>query len=240
MKFLNFRDINIESASTWEGKAILSFDIDWAIDPVVNDVLDLLDSVNIKATFFITHQTPILDRIRANPNYELGIHPNFNPLIEQKPHALSAKQTLENLLTIVPEAKVIRSHGMTHSGSWLTIYKEMGIKYLSQYYMGGVETIQPFAHINGLVEAPIYFADDGYAFEKELGKDFDLALSLSSNLNFLKVFNFHPIHLKLNTPNISFYNKSRAYFHSIEDLNNIKYKGHGVFSLFKKLVNLNE
>lgn len=237
MDFINFSDIDLENPDSWRGKAILSFDIDWAIDPVIDEVLNFLDEVDVKATFFVTHQTEMLTRIRANSKYELGIHPNFNPLIERDPNALSAKETLEQILKIVPEAKVLRSHGMTHSGRWLSLYKEMGIEFLSQYYMGGVNTIQPFAHINGLIEAPIFFADDGYAFENEHGRIWDLESAFKANKEFLKVFNFHPIHIKLNTPNFTYYDKARHTFHSINELNGYIYFGFGVRNIFKKLTN---
>lgn len=237
MDFINFSDIDLQNSDSWKGKAILSFDIDWAIDPVIDDVLDLLDEAGLKATFFITHQTETLNRIRANSKYELGIHPNFNPLIEKNPNALSAKETLEQILKIVPEAKVLRSHGMTHSGRWLSLYKEMGIEFLSQYYMGGVNSIQPFAHINGLVEAPIFFADDGFAYESGQGKNWDIESSIKPNKEFLKVFNFHPIHIKLNTPDFTYYDKARHTFHSINELNNHIYTGFGVRNIFKKLTN---
>jgi hypothetical protein len=239
MEFIHFRDINLNNSETWRGKSILSFDIDWAIDPIIDDVVSLLDAANIKATFFVTHDTKVLNRIRANSNYELGIHPNFNPLIEINPDALSAKETLQDILRVVPEAKVLRSHGMTHSGRWLSLYKELGIEYLSQYYMGGVDTIQPFSHINGIVEAPIFFADDGYAFERDLGK-YNVEPSFNEKSEFLRVFNFHPIHLKLNTPDMSYYNRSRAFFTNLEELNNSVYEGHGVLSLFKQLINCHD
>lgn len=237
MDFINFSDIDLQNSNSWKGKAILSFDIDWAIDPVIDDVLDLLDEARIKATFFVTHQTETLNRIRANSKYELGIHPNFNPLIEKGPNALSARETLVQILKIVPEAKVLRSHGMTHSGRWLSLYRELGIEFLSQYYMGGVNSIQPFAHINGLVEAPIFFADDGFAYENEHGRTWDMESGIKANKDFLKVFNFHPIHIKLNTPNFTYYDKARHAFSSINELNRYIYSGFGVRDIFKKLTN---
>ena len=45
MDFINFSDIDLQDSASWKGKAILSFDIDWAIDPVIDDVLDLLSNI---------------------------------------------------------------------------------------------------------------------------------------------------------------------------------------------------
>jgi len=56
----------------------LTFDLDWACDCVIEDTLLLLEHENVPATIFVTHDTPLLKRMRENPNIELGVHPNFN------------------------------------------------------------------------------------------------------------------------------------------------------------------
>lgn len=58
----------------------LTFDIDWAHDTILEYTVDLLEKHEVAATFFVTHDTPVLNRLRDNPLFELGIHPNFNPL----------------------------------------------------------------------------------------------------------------------------------------------------------------
>ncbi|OEK05219.1 polysaccharide deacetylase WbmS family protein [Roseivirga misakiensis] len=237
MNFIHFKDIDLSQPISWRSKALLSFDIDWAIDEVVHELIDLLDERKVKATFFITHKSETVDRIRSLDHLEVGIHPNFNPLIGQEPTADSARISLERLLNLAPEACVLRSHGMTHSGRWLPLYKELGIKFLSQYYMGGVSTIQPFAHINGLVEAPVFFADDGYAFFKEEGRSFNTAQLFRSDYKYLRVFNFHPIHIKLNTPTLSHYNNARSDFKDMDALNKRQYEGYGVRNIFTRLIN---
>ena len=111
--FINFKEVIPEEGETWKGKRILSFDIDWAIDEVIHDVLDVVEGADVRATFFVTHYTKCIDRIRSNPKLELGIHPNFNPLLEKAQDANLPLDTLRNLIEFVPEAKVIRSHSMT-------------------------------------------------------------------------------------------------------------------------------
>ncbi len=68
--------------STWRGRIFLTFDLDWAHDEVINDAIDLVEAVDVPATWFVTHATPTLERLRANPKFELGVHPNFNPLLD--------------------------------------------------------------------------------------------------------------------------------------------------------------
>ena len=81
MHFGKVSEISLEEPSSYE-KVFLTFDIDWASDFVLEYCIDLIESAQVKATFFVTHETPLLERLRENPNFELGIHPNFNPLLE--------------------------------------------------------------------------------------------------------------------------------------------------------------
>lgn len=209
-EFIKFSEIDLNHLESWKGKKIISFDIDWTIDEVILDVIELVEQFDVKCTFFVTHDTPVLKRLRTNENIQLGIHPNFNPLIDSQDEANTARRTLEKLMEIVPEATVIRSHSMTHSARWLSMYKEFGLTHLSQYYMGGVETIQPFKHVNGLIETPVYFADDGYVFVQD-HKEWknDSIDKILGDAKYIKVYNFHPIHLSLNTDSFDFYNETR-------------------------------
>lgn len=81
MVFGNIGEIDLENPGSYQ-KIFLTFDIDWASDEVLEYCIDIVEKANIKATWFVTHETPLLGRLRANPNFELGIHPNFNPLLE--------------------------------------------------------------------------------------------------------------------------------------------------------------
>ncbi len=76
--FKNISSIVVNEEHTWKDKIFLTFDIDWANDDVLNDTIDLIERSDIAATWFVTHDTPVLNRLRANPRFELGIHPNFN------------------------------------------------------------------------------------------------------------------------------------------------------------------
>jgi hypothetical protein len=235
--FINFKEINLDVPSGWKGKRILSFDVDWALDEVIEDVISLIEEVNIKCTFFITHTTDLLSRMRNNPNIELGIHPNFNPLLDSELGAKTAVQTIESLMNLVPEATVLRSHSMTHSGRWLTLYKEFGITHLSQYYMNGIDTIQPFRHVNGIIETPVYFADDGYIYINDHKKwdNHSMDRVLSKN-EYIKVYNFHPIHVALNTNSFSFYNKTRESHRNWEELIKIRSNEFGVKDILINLI----
>lgn len=64
-----------------ENTVFFTFDIDWACDEVLSDTIDIIEAAGVSATFFVTHQTTLLERLRANSAIELGVHPNFNTLL---------------------------------------------------------------------------------------------------------------------------------------------------------------
>lgn len=236
MEFINFRDINIEDPTTWKGKAILTFDIDWATDEQISFVLDLLEPSGKKACFFVTHDTPILERIRTNKNFEFGLHPNFNPLILAESIDKKAHEIISELKRIVPEAKILRSHSMTTSGRWLGMYKAAGMDYISNYLMYGIDTIQPFHQINGLVEIPVYFADDGFVYlndTKEIPNP-DLENVFRSDYAGIKVFNFHPIHIFINSTSFEDYKK----FKEGGARNDSAAQNNGILNIYKRLIKL--
>ena len=69
-------DISVENIKTFNNNFI-SFDIDWAHDDVINYSIDILEKTEIRVSWFITHKTKVLERLKENSNFEIGIHPNF-------------------------------------------------------------------------------------------------------------------------------------------------------------------
>jgi hypothetical protein len=210
-EFVHFRDIDPARSSSWAGKRVLSIDIDWAHDTVLEDTIDLIERAAVKACFFVTHDTPLLARLRANPLFELGLHPNFDPLLRGEA-VRSARDIVMDIARVVPEAKVLRSHAMTTSGRWLELYREAGVTHLSNYLMFGDANIHPFRQLNGLVEAPVHFADDGLLFQRAMSAvNFHPDIELVASGGGLRVYNFHPIHLFINTESLDRYRKSRTH-----------------------------
>ena len=56
---------------------LLTFDTDWAPDYTIDYVSEKLEKAKIKSTWFITHDSPAIQRLVNNPLFEVGIHPNF-------------------------------------------------------------------------------------------------------------------------------------------------------------------
>lgn len=59
---------------------VLTFDIDWAPDFMIDFVAEGLTQRRVRATWFVTHASPAVEWLREHPDlFELGIHPNFAP-----------------------------------------------------------------------------------------------------------------------------------------------------------------
>ena len=233
--FKHFKEIDYDNKSTWERKRILTFDIDWASDEIILDTLDLLNQNNVKATFFVTHQTPVLGEIRSNSNFELAIHPNFNPILNLESEK-SVNKVFEEILEIVPEAIVSRSHSLTNSGRWNSIYEEKGLRYTSNYFMYMQKDIKPIKNINDVVEIPIYFADDALLYLND--DKFDLTIPEFKTTNFERItlFFYQPIHVALNSNSLKLYDETRGFHDDFNKISNISKKHIGVRDVLKNLI----
>jgi hypothetical protein len=98
-------------------RVVLTLDVDWAPDALVDAVASRLVAAGAPATWFVTHASPALERLRARPDlFELGIHPNFRP---GSSHGETPAEVLDHVMALVPEALSSRAHGVVQSGELL-------------------------------------------------------------------------------------------------------------------------
>ncbi|MDX2085773.1 MAG: hypothetical protein SFZ03_10355 [Candidatus Melainabacteria bacterium] len=203
--------IQPERPETWQNQQFLTVDVDWASDAVLSYSIDLIEQAGIPATWFITHETPLLSRLRENPKFELGIHPNFNKLLFQQDISNGATPTeiVQNLMAIVPEAKVVRSHSMTQSSPLLDVFRTCGLTHESNHFIpieSGVE-LKPWRHWNGLIKIPYAWEDDVACMHGTMTQtDFERL----TNFKGFCVLDVHPIHVVLNTHDLSLYETTRT------------------------------
>lgn len=191
----------------------LSVDIDWAHDAVIADLLDLFERHGAKATWFVTHATPVLADIRAAGRHELGLHPNFNPLLEGA--AGNARDTLLRLKEIVPEGVSVRSHSLTRSSRLARLFKSEGLSHESNYFVPPVagSALAPWRDFAGLVQVPIRWEDDVRLIDPSIGEPIEHVGRLCP-----LVVDFHPIHTYLNTTTPVDYEQSKAHSTRPRDL----------------------
>lgn len=227
VKSAKINEITLESDYV-KNHVFLTFDFDWAHDQVIEDTLEILIKYGAKATFLVTHQTPWIQHIRFNSNFELGIHPNLEPLaINENNYKSYVSSQFENLLGIIPEAVTFRSHATTNSSRILEIAKKFGIKYDLNYYIpfNSYCHIMPWKLWNGLFRVPFLWTDDVAAMNRDAS--FDANLSEILAWSGIKVFNFHPIHVYLNTESLARYEESRPFHFNPEALMDYRYSGFG-------------
>jgi hypothetical protein len=228
-------NISVTAESSWEEKIYLTFDIDWASDDVLEYAIDLIEAAGVAATWFITHETALLSRLRKNPKFQLGIHPNFNRLFFSKDNinGNTPEEIIFNLLKIVPEAKAVRSHSVTQSSLLLELFKKFGLTHDCNHFIphqAGME-LKPWLFWNGLIKVPYFWEDHVYLMSGTKEHVADLATRRG-----LRVFDFHPIHLALNTNDLKTYETSRVDHKEWHKLQRFVNQEKGVRTLLEELV----
>jgi hypothetical protein len=233
--FAKISSINPANPESWLSKIFLSFDIDWAIDEAVESLADMLEARGVAATFFVTHDSPVLARLASNPLFELGIHPNFDPLLAGG--GGNAAQVFRELLAIVPGARATRSHALTSSGRLTRLIHENGLTHECNQMIpleSGM-VLRPYAHWNGLIRVPHLWEDDVHMqYVTRTGVPFSVDAALTSPG--LKVFDFHPIHVALNSPDMAYYERTREQHRNWASLRACANEGRGTATLLQELI----
>lgn len=236
LNFSSIREINVASPDTWEGKIFLTLDIDWACDFVLADTISLIEKANVFVTWFITHDTPLLERLRNNYKFELGVHPNFNFLLNGDPrNGATAEEVIDRLLDIVPDAKSVRCHSMTQNSVLLQLFADKGLTHDCNHFIPEQAEIslKPWLVWNGLIKVPYFWEDDVFCLYSRGSRVCDLVYRPG-----LKVFDFHPIHIFLNTQNLKEYELTRPVHHHKKKLIKHRNQGYGTRNRLLDLLSL--
>ena len=216
-KWLNLKD-----------EICLTFDVDWAPDETIRPIIDILESSNLRATFFATHESKLLNEL--NPElFEVGIHPNFNNSYD------NPKEIIQSLRNIYPNAVGQRSHSLHVSSHILQACSELGFKYESNIFLPMHEGLHPVQRFKNLYSIPIYWSDDKHI---ELGTSFNVNLIAYRDPG-LKVLNFHPIHIFMNTSSDDHYASYKSHYQQPDSLKEfINDSKEGIGTMFRSLVDI--
>jgi hypothetical protein len=231
-------DINPENSSTYKGKFFITIDIDWAEDFVITNTLEILEKYDVSVTWFITHKTKLLDRIVKNSKYEIGIHPNFNKLLERGNVEDTVDLTLSSILDLAPEAKSVRSHSLMTSSKILDKFVEHGLTHESNILLPASHSsiAKPFKIWNSLIRVPIFWEDD-IACRSKIDSPGEFSLDTQLNGDGFLVLDFHPIHIFLNTNSISLYERTRKIHRDPHELRKVRNVEYGVKNRFIEVLN---
>lgn len=185
-------------------RPILTLDIDWAPDFMIETVAAQLLEAGVCATWFVTHDSPAVRRLKAHPDqFELGLHPNF---LAGSTHGATPEEVLEHVSKLVPGARAVRTHGLISSTQLLNLMiVRAGLESDVTLFLPRTTGLKPFEYYwrgRSFWRVPFFWEDDFEMEREEPGWDLEPYLTLGPGL---KVFNFHPIHVYLNSADMGPY-----------------------------------
>lgn len=216
-------------------KPFITFDVDWAHDEILFDLYGLVKPHNIETTWMITHKSDFLKVLERCSKSELGIHPNFNFLLSGDFRlGKSAEEVVSRMMNVVPFCKVVRSHSVCQSSRISQLFWELGIRYESNDYIPATEisNVKPWRIEVGITKVPYFFSDELACLRPTP------SISELCNRVGLKVFDFHPIHVYLNTESLDRYERTRPLHQKPKELIKHRYEGYGTRSRLLELIEL--
>jgi len=204
-------------------------DIDWAQESMIAETLSIFSGHDVPLTPFVTHDS---ETIRKHYGGDLvkyvGLHPNFRPDSSKGPFS----EIISNAVNLWPEAKCFRSHSFVDSSLITKDFYQRGFRYDSNLCLHLQPGLVPLQEREGLVRFPVFLEDDVYFRREKLSGIAPIERLLKTPG--LKVFNFHPVHICLNTPNIDFYNGAKENLN--KDWKGLVYGGKGILTFLNELL----
>lgn len=184
---------------------VLTLDVDWAPDFAIEAVAQILIEKNVKATWFLTHYSTTVEKLKeAGHLFELGVHPNLLP---GSTHGEREDAVLAHVKGLVPSAISMRTHGLYQSSNFLVkAAKDYSIAFDVSLFLPRAAHLTPHQLKWGGVKLwrlPYFWEDDSEMFEDvPIWSLSDKRLAVPG----LRIFDFHPIHVLLNTNKFEIYN----------------------------------
>ena len=192
-----------------KSKFIITIDVDWISDEIMEYASDIFRKHEIKSTWFITHDSAQTRRLMKDKDiFEVAIHPNFLP---NSTHGKSRCEVMDHLLNIYPAARIMRTHSLYQSTPLFGFIQE-------NYPQIKLDVSMLMPHIRGAQVSRCCFSE---RFRNRLlyrvpylwEDDFEMMMPDTkfkfSTKNFSKdgmnILNFHPIHIVLNSRDMKRY-----------------------------------
>jgi peptidoglycan/xylan/chitin deacetylase (PgdA/CDA1 family) len=212
-------------------RTVITIDIDWVPDKVLEYTLELLSKAGVPCTIFATHATGLLNGLDRN-QFEIGIHPNFNPLLNgTKKNNGNPEDVVRRLKEAFPQARGIRSHSSLVSNVLVELFSEMGFDYESNVCLPYSRRLEALPLWNDMLRIPFNWED---YLHFSYGKDFSEAgLDFNNGLN---IMTFHPIHIFLNTETLERYLGAKRFYQDPEHLAGYRNPGKGTETLLQKIL----
>ena len=133
----------------------------------------------------------------------------------------------------------MRSHSMTQGTSLLQAFVNAGLTHDANHFIPGSSGVEPkpWRLWNGMIRVPYCWEDDVFCLYRERGiAEPDVAETVRRAG--LRVFDFHPIHIFLNTESMNRHEQTRDLHQHPEALIEHRYSGYGTRSMLLDLLAL--
>lgn len=214
-------------------KRIVCFtlDIDWAQEAMIEKTLEIFKTAQVPVTIFLTHYSKAIEK-RYNTNKKrlhVGLHPNF--MVKDK-----YKDVIETCLKFWPKARSFRSHAFFDNSLVTREFTDRNFLYDSNLGLFLQPKCVPLRHHSGLVRFPVFWEDD---IHLDRFPNPPRLAQIKKELEGpgLKIFNFHPFHIALNTPSLKYYEAHRFLNQKGSNFSEFAYKGQGIENFLEELIN---
>ena len=215
---------------------VFTCDIDWASDYAIGQTLALCKEYSIPLTVFITHKSSVIESA-PKELVNIGLHPNF---MSGSSQGNSIEEVLDFLFALHPNAECYRAHRYYDVNDVTDHMPKRGILYDSNVCTL-LDDVFPFVHRSGIIRFPVFFEDGAYLYHNS-----ELRLSAIERRLFargIRVINFHPMHLMLNTPYFQYTRDikdrvSRKEWGAMKEavIKKIRYSGDGITSMLREMM----
>ena len=168
-------------------------DVDWAAEAALLIQQKIFDKYDIKATYFITHESPLIRKWHKVGKIDIGIHPNFLP---GSSHGDSFDKVIDTVMKLVPDAHCFRAHRCFDVTPVTHKLVKRGLLYDSNLVTNLQQDLGPIEHESGLWRFPVFY-EDGTHFEWRRSWDFSEFKDAFGQPG-LKVISTHPMITALN------------------------------------------
>jgi hypothetical protein len=205
-------------------------DMDWAPESMIEETLQLFAEAGMPLTPFLTHPSPVIAaQYGGDRAAEAGVHPNFRP---GSTHGDTEEAVVDHVLQVWPAARCFRSHSFVDSSLIAARFFARGLRYDSNVCLHLQSRLVPLKHATGLIRFPVFLEDD-VLLAREPGTGIRPLLPVLRTPG-LKIFNFHPQHIALNTPSAEYYADIKR--HVGNGWAAYRYAGHGLRTLLLDLL----
>ncbi len=218
----------------------VTVDVDWAPDCAIDGMAQRLAEMDVPSTWFITHDSAAIDRLRASPElYELGIHPNF---LTGSSHGRTPEDVIDHCRALAENPKAVRCHSLVYSSPLLSLLADkLPLEVEASLLMPHAYWARPFEYKLGqtsVVRMPTCWEDD---YEWTVDVPCWNARDVLEQAEELAVFTFHPIHVALNSASPEPYLQLRERSPALRDappelVTSLANEGTGAASMFESLL----